>query len=53
VNELRLKYELATLLRISGLKKQTFYYINKKGDFGAVPDLEDFYTDEYEYDIYY
>lgn len=27
--------------------------IYKKGDFGAVPDLEDFYTDEYEYDIYY
>lgn len=27
--------------------------IYKKGDFGAVPDLEDSYTDEYEYDIYY
>ena len=27
--------------------------IYKKGDFGAVPDLEDSYTDEYEYEIYY
>ena len=27
--------------------------IYEKGDFGAVPDLEDSYTEEYEYDIYY
>ena len=33
VDELRLKYDLATLLRISGLKKQTYYYIKKRGDF--------------------
>lgn len=33
VDELRQKYELSTLLKISGLKKQTYFYINKKGDF--------------------
>lgn len=27
--------------------------IYEKGDFGAVPDLENSYTDEYEYEIYY
>lgn len=27
--------------------------IYEKGDFGAVPDLEDSYTEEYDYDIYY
>jgi len=27
--------------------------IYEKGDFGAVPDLEKNYTEEYKYDIYY
>lgn len=33
VDELRQKYDLTTLLKISGLKKQTYFYINKRGDF--------------------
>lgn len=33
VDELRQKYDLTTLLKISGLKKQTYFYIHKKGDF--------------------
>ena len=33
VDELRQKYELSTLLKISGLKKQTYYYIHNRGDF--------------------
>ncbi len=33
MNELRQKHDLSTLLKVSGLKKQTYYYINKKGDF--------------------
>ena len=33
VNELRQKYNLVTLLKVSGMKKQTYYSINKRGDF--------------------
>ena len=33
VDELRQKYDLATLLKISELKKQTYFNIHKKGDF--------------------
>ena len=33
MNELRQKYDLTTLLKVSGLKKQTYYSVNKKGDF--------------------
>lgn len=33
VDELRHKYDLTTLLKISGIKKQTYYYTKNRGDF--------------------